>query len=90
MLTDLLLAGLLMQAPAASPSPPPPPAPTVPAVIAAQFEAYELREQLYVQTLSIARERLDAAVAASMPGFKIDWSTKRLVPVTPAKPEVSK
>lgn len=86
MLTDLLLAGLLLQAPAAVPPPTPPApapavAPAVPALIAAQFEAYQLREQLYLQTLSIERERLDAAVAVALPGFRIDWASKRLVPV---------
>lgn len=59
-------------------------APTVPPLIAAQIEAYELREQLYAQTLTILRERLDAAIASTVPGWGIDWATKRWVPIAPA------
>ena len=95
----VLLAGVLaLQAPAPPPSAPEGntpattvdasmsagAAPTVPPLIAAQIEVYELREQLYAQTLTILRERLDAAIASGIPGWRIDWTTKRWVPNAPA------
>lgn len=95
----VLLAGMLaLQTPAPPPSAPEGTAsvttvdtsmsigaaPTVPPLVAAQIEVYELREQLYAQTLTILRERLDAAIASTIPGWRIDWTTKRWVPIAPA------
>jgi hypothetical protein len=73
---DILLAGLLL----AQTPPAVPPAPPVPPLIAAQVESHMLRTQLYTQTLSIERERIEAAIAASLPGWRMDWAVMRLVP----------
>jgi hypothetical protein len=89
----VLLAGLLaLQTPAPpaagesapSTAPASQAAPTIPPIIAAQIESYELREQLYAQTLTILRERLDAAISSAIPGWRVDWTTKRWVPNAPA------
>lgn len=82
---DLLLSALLLAQTPAAPAPAPPQAPAFPALLAAQVEAHVLRTQLYTQTLSIERARLDAAIAASLPGWRMDWTAMRLVPTQEAQ-----
>jgi len=84
MLTRALLLStvLLAQTPAA-----PVQVPTLTPLLAAQLEAHALRTQLYTQTLSLERHRLDAAIAAEFPGWRLDWNTMRLQPVQKETPE---
>lgn len=88
---DLLLSALLATQPPAVPSTPPPaPAPTLSALHQAQAEAYaakvrvlQLEVQIRQQALEQERARLEAAITAAHPGYRIAWESGALVPVTP-------
>jgi hypothetical protein len=90
-MTALLLTGLLLaQTPAATP--PPPPAPTLSALHQAQAEAHlaklrvlQLEVQLRQQALAEERARLEQALAAAHPGYRMDWERGQLV-AQPAEP----
>lgn len=96
LLTAALLAG---QAPAVTvpPAPmpvvaeaPPTPLPTLSALHQAQTEAHlaklrvlQLELQIRQQALSDERARLDQAIAAEHPGYRMDWERVQLVRVDP-------
>lgn len=88
----LLLSALLSTQPAPPPAPPtPPPAPpTLSTLHQAQAEAHaakvrvlQLEVQLRERALSDERARLDQAIQAEHPGWRMDWQAGQLVPVTP-------
>ena len=89
-MTGLLLAGLLLQAPAAQePSAPAtqeavqPPA--LQEIDARRVENYLLRLQALQAELYKRREAIDARLRASYPGWRWDWQANRLVRVEVAQ-----
>lgn len=89
MLTDLLLAGLLLAAPQTPAAPPadPPSAPELAEAMALKAENHLLRlrvvqleAQIQQDALTRQRAELDAAITAAHPGWHMDWTTGRLVP----------
>ena len=95
-MTELLLTSLLLtQAPATPPSPPATAStPTVPVLgelHAAQVDAHlsrlrALQAEIALQQklLQEQRSKIDATIAATYPGFRLDWDAGTLVPVAPA------
>lgn len=91
----LLLSALLATQPAPPPAPPttpptPPAPPTLSALHQAQAEAHaakvrvlQLEVQLRERALSDERARLDQAIQAEHPGWRMDWQAGQLVPVAP-------
>ena len=94
MLDGLLLASLVLaQAPAVPTPPTPPPAPTLSELHTAQAEAHlaklralQLEVQLRERALSDERARLDQAIQAAHPTWRMDWERGQLVPAAPAAP----
>lgn len=91
-MTGLLLAGLLLQAPATQ-EPAPPAAqdtaqpPALQEIDALRVENYLLRLQALQAELDKRREVIDARIRAAYPGWRMDWTTGQLVPATPPAPE---
>jgi hypothetical protein len=97
MMTELLLTGLLLtQAPTPPPATPSAPAssPAVPVLgelHAAQVDAHlsrlrALQAEIALQQklLQEQRAKIDATIAATFPGYRLDWDAGTLVPVSPA------
>lgn len=90
LVTGLLLAGLLLQAPAAQE--PPAPAtqeavqpPALREVDALLVENYLLRLQALQAELDRRREAINARLREAYPGWRWDWQTNRLVRVEVAQ-----
>ena len=102
-MTGLLLTGLLLtQTPAAAPPPAEPAAagtprtPQLSELHQAQVEAHlaklralQLEVQLQQMALQEQRAKLEAAITASHPGWRMEWDRATLVPIT-AEPTETK
>lgn len=93
-MTRLLLAGLLLQAPATPPAAPdtheavqPPALREVDALL---VENYLLRLQALQAELDRRREAIDARLREAYPGWRWDWQTNRLVRVEVAQESADK
>lgn len=97
MMTELLLMSLLLAQTPAAPTPPAAPAPAAPVapvlgeLHAAQIDAHlsklralQAEVQLQQFALSQQREKINAVIALTYPGYRVDWDGGgALVPVPP-------
>lgn len=88
-MTGLLLAGMLMQAPATPPAAPATQEAAQPPALseldALRVENYLLRLQALQAELDRRREAIDARLREAYPGWRWDWQTNRLVRVEVAQ-----